>query len=498
MTIARKIGAAAAVVAMAALAALPFGAQAAKNSVNVAMTLEPPGLDPRANAAAAIGQIALYNIYENLTHINQDATVSPMLAKSWSISDDGLVFTFDLVQGVKFHDGSDFTAADVKYTFEANAAEDSKNKRKDRFVNMAKVEAPDANTVRITLKEARPMFLFWMGESTAVIVGQESAATNATKPIGTGPFKFVSWVKGDSVLMEKNADYRDAASVRLDKVKFRFINDQAAQVAAMMSGDLDLIPFSRASAGLGALQANPDIEVSFGTTEGETILSTNNKHPALAKLKVRQAIAHAIDRKEIIDGAMFGAGIPIGTHFAPHNPDYLDLTGTYPLDRAKSKALLVEAGYPDGLALSLKLPPVPYAREGGQIVAQQLNKAGFKITIENVEWAVWLKQVYKQKTYDLSIVSHVEPMDIGIYAQTDYYFQYDNKEFNDIMAKADGARDPAMRSEYLKLAQKKLAGDAVNGFLFQLAKTTVRKKDLMGVWTNSPMFVNDMRTVYWQ
>jgi peptide/nickel transport system substrate-binding protein len=342
------------------------------------------------------------------------------------------------------------------------------------------------------------MFLFWMGEATAVIVGEESAAANATKPVGTGPFKFVRWVKGDSVLMEKNADHRDAGSVKLAKVKFRFINDQAAQIAAMMSGDLDLIPFSRAAESLGPLKANPDISVTFGTTEGETILSTNNKHPALSKLKVRQAIAHALDRKEIIEGAMFGAGTPIGSHFAPHNPDYLDLTGTYPLDRAKSKALLAEAGYGDGLALSLKLPPTGYARDGGQIVAQQLNKAGFKITIENVEWPVWLKQVYKQKTYDLSIVSHVEPMDIGIYARPGYYFQYDNKDFQDIMAKADGARDPAMRSKYLKQAQKKLAADAVNGYLFQLAKTTVRKKSLMGVWTSSPMFVNDMRAVYWK
>ena len=336
MTIAKKLGY---TLAIAAVSSLPFGAQAMKNSINIAMTLEPPGLDPRTNAAAAIGQIALYNIYENLVHINQDATFSPMLAKSWSVSADGLGYTFNLLKGVKFHDGSDFTSADVKYTFEGNAAENSKNKRKKRFVNMAKIETPGDHTVRITLKAARPMFLFQMGESTAVIVDEKSAATNATKPIGTGPFKFVSWVKGDSVVMEKNPNYRDASSVKLQKVKFRFINDQAAQIAAMMSGDLDLIPFSRAAQSLGPLKADPNFAVTFGTTEGETILSTNNKHPALSKLKVRQAIAHAIDRKKIIDGAMFGAGTPIGSHFAPHNPDYLDLTGTYPLDRKKSKML---------------------------------------------------------------------------------------------------------------------------------------------------------------
>ncbi|MDE0940839.1 MAG: ABC transporter substrate-binding protein [Alphaproteobacteria bacterium] len=496
MTIAKKLIYATAV---AAIAVLPFGAaMAAKDSVNIGMRLEPPGLDPRSNPAAAIGQIALYNIYETLTRINEDSTVSPMLAKSWTISDDGLVYTFDLVQGVKFHDGTAFTSADVKDTFMANAADDSKIKRKKRFVNMAKIETPNDHTVQITLKKARPTFLNYMGEATAVIVGKESAATNATKPVGTGPFKFIRWVKGDSVLMEKDASYRGASSVKLSKLKFRFINDESAQVAAMLAGDLDMMPFATAGPSLSPLASSSDFVITTGTSEGETILSTNNKHPALSKLKVRQAIAHAIDRKELIEGARHGAGTPIGSHFAPHNPDYLDLTGTYPLDRAKSKALLAEAGYGDGLALSLKLPPTDYARDGGQILAQQLNKAGFKITIENVEWAVWLKQVYKQKNYDLSIVMHVEPMDIGIYARPGYYFQYENAEFNDMIAKADGARDPAMRSKYLKMAQRKLANDAVNGFLFQGAKTTAKRKGLMGIWTNSPMFVNDMAAVSWK
>ena len=491
MTHWRKI-AAAAIVAL-----LPFSAHAAKDSLTIAMTLEPPGLDPTTGAAAAIAQITLYNIYEGLTRVNEDATVSPMLAESWTVSDDGKVYTFKLKKGVKFHDGTDFDSSDVKFTYERNAAEDSQNKRKAYFTNMEKVETPDPLTVVVTLKEPRPMFLFNMGESTAVIVNPEAAKTNETKPVGTGPFKFVRWVKGDSVEMEKNPDFRDAKSIKLNKVKFRFINDQSAQIAAVMAGDVDLIPYSRAEESLGALKSNPNLEVMQGTTEGETILSTNNKNPALSKLKVRQAIAHAINRKEIIDGAMFGAGTPIGSHFAPHNPDYVDLVNTYPYDPAKAKALLKEAGYPDGLELSLKLPPVPYARNGGQILAQQLEKVGFKIKIENVEWPVWLDQVYKKKQYDLTIVSHVEPMDIGIYANPDYYFQYDSKEFQDIMKKADSTTDAAERSRYLKMAQRKLAEDAVNGFLFQLAKITVKNKKLQGVWANSPMFVNDLRSVYW-
>jgi len=479
------------------LLVLPFSAQAGKTSLNVAMTLEPPGLDPTTGAAAAIAQITLYNIYEGLTRINQDATVSPMLAKAWTVSDDGKSYTFKLRTGVKYHDGTDFDSSDVKFTYERAVAEGAKGKGKKYLKAIASIATPDAHTVVLTLKKPSPTFLFNLGRSSTVVVNSEAAASNATKPIGTGPFKFVKWTKGDSVTMVKNKDYRDAGSIKLEKVKFRFINDQAAQIAAIMAGDLDVIPFSRASEALGAVKKVARLVVTHGTTEGETILSTNNKHPALSKLKVRQAIAHAINRKEIIDGAMFGAGIPIGTHFAPHNPDYVDLTNTYPFDPARSKKLLAEAGYGDGLSLSLKLPPTGYARDGGQIVAQQLNEAGFKIKITNVEWPVWLKEVYKQKNYDLSIVSHVEPMDIGNYSRKGYYWQYESAEFDAIMKKADAAMVPAERSKYLKQAQVKLAKDAVNGYLFQLAKTTIKDKSLNGIWENSPMFVNDLRVVSW-
>lgn len=482
--------------AAALLAALPLSAQAAKDSVTLSMTLEPPGLDPTTGAAAAIAQITLYNIYEGLTRINEDSTVSPMLAESWTVSDDGKVYTFNLRKGVTFHDGSSFDSADVKFTYERNAAEDSKNKRKKYFTNMESIETPDAHTVRVTLKEPRPTFLFNMGESTAVIVGTESAASNATKPVGTGPFKFVKWTKADSVQLEKWAGFRDAGSVKLNKVTFKFINDPAAQTAAILAGDIDIIPNLSAEM-LDPFRNHPNLEVLSGTTEGETILATNNKRPALAKLKVRQAIAHAINRQELIDGAMSGEATPIGTHFAPHNPDYVaDTINTYPHDLAKAKALLKEAGE-EGLSLTLQLPPVGYARNGGQIVAQQLEKAGMKVKIENVEWAQWLDVVYKQRNYDLTIVSHVEPMDIGIYANPNYYYQYDSKELQAIMAKADGTTDSAVRSKHLKEAQRKIAADAVNGFLFQLHKSVVKPKALSGIWANSPMFVNDMRAVSW-
>ncbi len=483
----------------AAVASAVLGSVAtasAKDSANFAMRLEPPGLDPRTGAAAAISTITLYNVYEGLTRIAADGSVQPNLAESWTVSDDGKTYTFKLVEGAKFHDGSDFDSSDVKYTFEANAAEDSAIKRKDRFTNMESIETPDTNTVVITLKEPRPDLLAQLGESTAVIVDPASAATNATNPVGTGPYKFGSWTKGDSVKLTAADTYRDAANVPIKNVTFRFINDGTARMAALLSGTVDYsdVPFEL----LATNKFTDDFVVIDGNTNGETILSTNNASEALSKLKVRQAIAHAINRQELIDGAMSGYGTPIGSHFAPHHPDYIDLTSTYPYDPEKSKALLAEAGYPEGLELSLKLPPVDhYARKGGQIVASQLEKAGFKINIENVDWPKWLDEVYKKKNYDLSIVSHVEPMDIGIYAREGYYFNYNNDKFNEIIKAADSASSPAKRTELLHQAQRMLAEDAVNGYLFQLPRVVVVRKGLNGVWQDLHLFSTDVARMNW-
>ena len=473
-------------------------AMAAKDSVVVGMRLEPPGLDPTTGAAAAISQITLYNIFEGLTRIDERGEVGPGLATSWTVSDDLKAFTFKLREGVKFADGSDFESSDVKFTFERNAGEKSTNKRKSRFENMASVATPDPHTVVITLKKANPLLVFNLGESTAVIVAPETAEKNATNPVGTGPYKFVKWIKGDSVLLEKSSIYRVPDAIKLNKITFKFVGDANAQVAAMMAGDVDVFPRIGALETLKQFENDARFQVLRGTTEGETVLSTNNKRKPLDDARVRCAIAHAINRQEIIDGSEFGYATPIGSHFPPHHPAYVDLTDLRAHDPDKARALLKEAGYEGGLELTLQLPPPEYARRSGEIIAAQLSKVGIKVAIENVQWARWLDVVYKQKNYDLSIVSHVEPNDINVYANPDYYFQYDNQEFRDIIAKADTALDTKERYGHLQKAQRVLAEDCANGFLFQLAKAGVARRELKGLWRNWPMFVNDMAAVYWE
>ncbi|MEI2807599.1 ABC transporter substrate-binding protein [Albidovulum sp.] len=479
----------------AALALTAGTALAAQDTITLGMVLEPPNLDPTAGAAAAVDEVVYANIFEGLTRIGPDGAVRPALAESWDVSEDGKTYTFHLHTGVTFHDGTTFDAGDVKFSLDRARAEDSANAQKALFAGVDSVEVVDPATIAVTLKDPDGSFPFNMAWGDAVIVAPESAADLATKPIGTGPFRFVDWVQGDHVTIERNPDYW-GKPVALSRATFRIIADPTAAFAAMMAGDVDAFPNFPAPETLAQFAADPRFKVIVGSTEGETILAMNNKKPPLDNVTVREAIAHAINRQEIIDGAMFGYGTAIGTHFAPHNPDYVDLTALSAYDPEKSKALLAEAGVND-LTLRLALPPPTYARRGGEIIAAQLAAVGIKTKITNLEWAQWLEQVFKGRDFDLTIVSHTEPMDINIYARPDYYFQYGKPEFVALMDKLAKTADPAGRSAILKQAQEMIAGDYVNAYLFQLAKTGVANAKIEGLWENSPNQSNDLTEVHW-
>ena len=467
------------------------------SDITVGMQLEPPTLDPTAGAAAAIDEVGYANIFEGLVRFAEDGSIQPALAESWSISDDGLVYTFKLRTGVKYHDGSDFNADDVKFALDRIGAENSANAQKALYKAISSVDVVDDATVRITLSQPTGAMLFNLAWGDAVIVASESVDGNATNPVGTGPFKFSKWTKGDSIEIVRNPDYWGTPA-KLDKATFKFISDPNAAFAAMMAEDVDAFPGFPAPEILEQLKADPRFEVVVGSTEGETILAMNNKSKALSNKSIRKAIAHAIDRQAIIDGAMFGYGTPIGTHFAPHHPAYVDLTGQSAHDPEQSKKLLAEAGFADGLKLTLKLPPPSYARRGGEIIAAQLRKVGIEAEISNLEWAQWLEQVFKGKDFDLTIVSYTEPLDIGIYARDTYYFQYASDAFKALNTKLNAATDEAERTVLLQAMQRMIADDYVNGYLFQLARTSVQNAKLKGLWKNSPTQATDLTAAYWE
>ena len=485
----------------AALATVPLSlpqmalAQGRKDSMVLGMGLEPPGLDPTAGAASAIAEIVQYNILETLTKINSDGSVTPLLAESWEVSPDLRTYTFKLRRGVKFQNGEPFNAQTVKFAFDRAGAEKSTNKDKRTFANMS-TQVVDESTVVIINKEIDPDLPFLLGQATAVIVEPKSADTNATKPVGTGPYKLDTWNKGSSVVVSKWDGFRNAGAIKLNKVTFRFISDPAAQAASLLAGDIDAFP-RVATRIVPQFKANPQFQVILSGSRAKTILSINNKRKPLDDVRVRRAISAAIDRKAVIEGAVDGFGVPIGSHYVPGAPGYVDTTGVNPFNLEKAKQLLAEAGVKTPLELTMTLPPPPYARQGGEVIAAQLAKIGINVKIQNVEWAQWLSGTYGNKDYDLSIVSHVEPFDLGNYAKADYYWQYQSKDFTAVYDKIKTTGNVAERNKLIGDAQRILANDAANVFLFQPQWPTVAKKGVKGLWKDMPIFVNDLSALSW-
>jgi peptide/nickel transport system substrate-binding protein len=489
--------AASAVIGLGA-AALPARAQgAAGKPLVMGMTLEPPGLDPTAGAASAIGEIVLYNVLEPLTKVAEDGSAQPLLALRWSASADQRAWTFTLRPGVRFHNGEAFDARAVKFSFERAAAAGSLNKDRRVFENIAAIATPDPLTVVLTLKNPEPLLPELLGQSTAVIVEPRSAAGNAQNPIGTGPYRVAQWQRGASLSVIAWPGYRDAARIRIPRVQFRFIGEPAAQVAALLAGDVDVFPRVAAARALAQFKAQPKrFQVLTASSRAKTILAINNARPPLNDARVRRAIAMAIDRKAVVQASADGFGVPIGSYVTPDTPGYVDCTAINAYDPAAAKALLAQAKVA-GLSLSLKLPPVPYARQGGELIAAQLGAIGIQVRIEHIEWAQWLSGVYGNKAYDLTLISHVEPHDFGNFARADYYWGYRSEAFNALYARMQASADPARRLQLFGEAQRLVAQDAVAAFLYQPQWITVARAGLQGLWARTPLFANDLAALSW-
>ena len=477
------------------LAACACSVSNAQDQLVLGVPLEPPNLDPTSGAAAAVDSVVYGNIFEGLVRITQSGDVAPALAESWEVSADGLEYTFRLRRGVRFHDGTTFDANDVRFSLERALAPDSTNAQKALLSAISNVEVLDPNTVRLTLSRPSSSLLYFLAWGDAVIVAEESAADNGNNPVGTGPFRFADWRRGVSIRLDRNPDYWGVPA-RTGSVVFRIIGDPAAAYAAMKAGDLDAYPNYPAPENVAEFERDPNFKVVIGATAGKVIMAMNNGRPPYDNPLVRAAISHAIDRDAVIEGALFGYGEPIGSHYSRQDRAWIDLAGRYPHDIERARVLLADAGYPDGFSATLRLPPRPYARRSGEVIAAQLARIGIRVEIENLEWAQWLDQVFSRREFDLTIIEHIEPMDFGIYARDDYYFGYAEPEFNALVAGYEAATDDVSRDDFLRRIQTRIADDAVNVFLVQSAQLGIWKAGLNGLWVDTPIPANVASSAY--
>lgn len=474
------------------LMALPYArtAVAAPSQVTLVLRNEPPTLDPTSQPAVAVSELSLLNVFEGLTRSNEDGSIGPCLAESWT-SDSPRDYAFTLRKGVVFHDGTPLTSADVKFTFERNAGESSTNKRKRIFANIESIETPDEHTVLIRLKKPSRLFPAFLAEFTASIVSAKTADTNATDPVGTGPYRLTQWVKGSSVTLKKFDGHWNAANVTIETINIRFIADANAQVNAMLSGDVDVIPSFEALDLIGQFQKDERFVVTEGKSSDVHLLCINNKASKLADVRVRKALMHAIDRQMVIDGAVNGFATPIGSQMSPIYPVYLDLTDETPYDPDAARALLAEAGHANGLELNFVVPSTLIYQRAAEIIQALFAQVGVNAKIEVLEWAQWLDTVFRRKAYEISIVSQPDPWTVFNYLDPNYFYQYESEEFDQILARAEQAGNDEDFAAAMHEAQRKLADDAPSGWLFSLSHVTVHSKRVSGVWKNAPNKINE-------
>jgi len=486
---------------LVALTLIPLAAPAAAPAQNLVLqgATEPPGLDLTATPASATATVVFYNVQEALVKVDRHGKLVPWLAERWNTSDNKN-YTFFLKRGVRFHNGRELKAADVKFVFDRALNPETKHPAVKQYEVIGDIIVKDDYTITFALKSTNANFLWTMARQGSVIYPREAVETLKSEPIGTGPYKLNEWVRGDRIVLVKNGDYHVKGLPKIDRVTLRFIPDANAALAALKAGDVDASMFGLGPEHIPDLQKDSRFQVIVGETTNDVIMAMNNSKKPFSDVRVRRAITHGINKPDVVKGAMFGLGRVLGTNVDPLNPYFVDMSGAMPYDPAKAKKLLAEAGYPNGFETVLKVAPqYYYTVRTGEVLADQLQKIGVKIKIEQIEWGQWLSRVWKDADYDLTIIGHAEAWDIANYANAKYYFRYDSAEFQKLFQESEVTVDDKARRELYVKMQKKLVEDAPVVWLYIHPRLAVTKKGLQGLWKDLPAGagVMDLSEVAW-
>ena len=469
----------------------------AQGKLVVQSQTEPPGLDMTATPATATSGIVFYNVQEGLLKVDRHGKLAPSLAERWHTADNRN-YTFFLKKGVRFHNGRELKAADVKFVFERALNPETKHPYTKDYEAIGDIIVKDDYTVTFALKSVNANFLQNVARSGAAIYPREAVDSLKSHPIGTGPFRFEEWVRGDRIVLVKNADYHVKGLPKLDRVTFRFVTDPNAVLAALKAGDVDASLFGLGPEHVQDLAKDPRFTVITGDTTNDVVLAMNNSRKPYSDVRVRRALTYGINKGDVLKGAMFGMGKILGTNVDPLNPYYVDMSKAMPYDPAQAKKLLTEAGYPNGFDTLLKVSPqYDYTVRSGQIVADNLKKIGVNVKIEQIEWGQWIARVFREADYDLTIIGHAEAWDIKNYANAKYYFRYDSPKFQALFAKSEVTVDDKARRDIYVDMQKLLVEDAPVVWLFMHPRLAVTKKGLQGLWKDLPASANDLSEVSW-
>ena len=465
--------------------------------VGIAQDLD-DSLDPHKTVKAGTREV-MFNVFEGLMKPTPDGDLTPAIAESYEVSEDRMTYTFHLREGVQFHNGKTVTAEDVVYSIQrCAAATETGIVQVEAFSVIQSIETPDDKTVAITISEPSNEFISYM--TTAILPADYDKQDTA--PVGTGPFKFVSRTAQDSVVLEKFNEYWGTPA-QLDKVTLKIMENADSLMMSLQSGAIDLCAHLTSTQ---VAQLEKDFNVAEGTMNLVQAMYLNNAVAPFDDVRVRQALCYAVDKQEIIDLAFDGYGSPIGSSMYPAFGKYFDdsLTNYYTKDVEKAKALLAEAGYPDGFDMTITVPSnyKPHM-DTAEVLVQQLAQIGVNATIEPIEWESWVSDVYAGRQFQSTVVG-VDASTMTARAllerfTSDYgknFINYNNAEYDALFQQTLTAYDDAEQTAIYKQMLANLTENAANVYIQDLADLVAVRKGVEGV-TFYPIYVLDLANLHY-
>ena len=461
-------------------------------TVGIAQDLD-ESLDPHKAVAAGTKEV-MFNVFEGLMKPTPEGDLIPAVAEKYEVSDDQLVYTFTIRDGIKFHNGQPVTAGDVVNSI-TRCIEPSEAGvlAVEPLSAVEKVTGMGERTVQIRLKEPNTEFLAYL---TLAILPAEYDGQD-TAPVGTGPFKFVSRAAQDNIVLERFDDYWGEKAY-LDKVTYKIIENADSILMSLQSGAVDLFAHLTSTQ---VAQLGDDFNIEEGTMNLVQAMYLNHAEKPFDDVRVRQALCCAIDRQQILDLAFDGYGSLIGSSMYPAFGKYFDdsLTNYYTHDVEKAKALLADAGYPDGFSMTITVPSnyQPHI-DTAQVIVEQLKEVGITAEILPVTWESWLNDTYVGRQFQATVV--------GVDASTmtarallerftstagNNFINYNNAEYDAFFQEAVSAADDAAQTAAYKKAEANLTENAANVYIQDLADLVAVRKGLEGV-RFYPIYVLDL------
>jgi len=425
------------------------GGSREKTVLRFGLSGNPDSLDPQRTSGTLTYQV-LKSVYDTLVEPDKNGVIAPALAEKWSISEDGRTWTFVLRRGVKFHDGRPFTANDVKATILRVLDKKTASPHVADFDAVSEVVVSDENTAVLKLSRPSASLLSSLASGWGAILPADLIASGhdfASKPVGTGPFSFVEWIRDNKIVLKKNPSYWMEGKPKIPNLEFRIIPERAVQVQGLLTGQIDAAELWD-STDVPILEKNPDTKIHKHLTSLVMVLAMNTSRPPLSDLKVRQAIAMAVDKQKVLDIA-YGGGVPVGTFMDSSDPFYKDFTGLYPYDPERARKTLAEAAN-ELRVLEMALPQNydPHVR-AGQMYVEMLEKIGIKVKVKLVDWSTWMSDVYRGANYDLTVIGHTGKLDpdsrLKDFASENNYVRWVNPEAARLIREAKTLTDFAQR-----------------------------------------------------